>query len=243
MSLEQRVVVVEQELQILKTQIQVILLKIQEHLLNNTYPALQANEARPAAPSVAAAQAAPSHSNVVKRVAIDDDDFETEVLTAERPSRPGYREESHPLPRPTINEPKSAGQPYQTADVRLWIELDKWVNQKVAEVGIQRTRELISLFEGPEQDLLMQVAAIYDTGPELVRPPRSVPTPIRQNSVPQSRAVAEDWQKYANPGKVGNATYRPFGEHQELALRLIADILSSEEPVPASAASNGHAKH
>ncbi|NLF79252.1 MAG: hypothetical protein GX573_26455 [Chloroflexi bacterium] len=46
MDLEQRVIALEQELQILKNQIQATLLDIQEHLLTNAYPSLRA-EAEP----------------------------------------------------------------------------------------------------------------------------------------------------------------------------------------------------
>ncbi len=55
MDLEQRVQALEQELQILKNQIQATLLDIREQVLNNTYPALRAEE--PSAPASSAPQA------------------------------------------------------------------------------------------------------------------------------------------------------------------------------------------
>src|SRR5450432_2809169 len=44
MDMEQRVKILEQELEILKGQIQATLLEIQEHILTNAYPALRAEE-------------------------------------------------------------------------------------------------------------------------------------------------------------------------------------------------------
>lgn len=308
MTLEHRVLVVEQELQILKSQIQITLLTIQEHLLKNTYPTLRTKDAGVMQPA-AEAQSSIAQSSSVKRISIPE--IESEVALEDASSFPApqvkkvrsagltgnappvdpyqlsapsaHRAYDEPLSRdrheqvsasparggnnaprfrdqntqfsapglPSYDEARDAGERRplaqartQAADLRLWFELDKWVDQKVKEVGIQRTRELISLFEGPEHDLLMQVVEIYEKRPEVVRP-RSVPA--RQRTVPtiapQTHSIAEEWQKFANTNKMRNATCRPFGEHQELALRLIADILGASQTESDNSQSNGSSNH
>lgn len=295
MTLEHRVLVVEQELQILKSQIQTTLLTIQEHLLKNTYPALRTKDARVMQPAAEAATSI-TQSSSVKRISIPEpasesalpentslpapqvkqlqaagsdgnasrytDSYQPPAPSAQRAydepfyreqneqffapaarrgnDAPSYREQSEQFSAPGMpsnhevryasERNRDAQERTPAADLRLWIELDKWVDQKVKEVGIQRTRELISLFDGPERELLMQVVEIYEKNTVVVRPNHA---PARELSptpeASQSRTVAEEWQKFANASKVRNAAYRPFGEHQELALRLIADILGASQ--------------
>lgn len=100
MDLEQRVTMLEQELQILKNQIQATLLDIQEHLLTNAYPSLRAEarpetapvktvSAKPAAPAAPETEPAPPTGQpLVRQVSLK------EVQTPEPPVPPRAPERS-----------------------------------------------------------------------------------------------------------------------------------------------------
>lgn len=125
MDLEHRVAALEQELQILKNQIQATLLDIREHLLNNTYPALKAEEVK--APASSETPPVPMRSTValdtreaarppaVRQVSLDD---EPEARPAPRGNAPRTAriqqvdleepEEDAPAPRVQARQPGAA---------------------------------------------------------------------------------------------------------------------------------------
>ena len=290
MNLEQRVDVVEQELNLIKAQIQEILLQIQEQLLKEAHPVLRGEEPRKAAatrsPEVVAA--APSAAPV-QRVNSTAPTRTESPTTAERPAtasraypqarqvrveqqsaeRPSAQPPStrRPAPAPATPPPaKSNGhkaQPsaYQPAEVRVWIQLDQWVSQKVRELGIKRTRELINLCGEPERSLLLQFIDVYDeqsTPPAPAAPRQQRPNP--QYADPQyptgepiyTRPVtnaplptpAEQWQQHANTKT--RSDYSPFGEHQDLVLGLIKALLDDAQHAPAvmtNGNGNGHVNY
>lgn len=104
MDLEQRVAMLEQELQILKNQIQATLLDIQEHLLTNAYPALRAegefSQEPPPVKTVSASDNAPEQdgqpnaphltpcpeSQLVRQISLED--LEPEYEAYESPTQP-----------------------------------------------------------------------------------------------------------------------------------------------------------
>jgi hypothetical protein len=136
----------------------------------------------------------------------------------------------------------------QQTDVRAWIEIDKWVSGKINEIGIKRTRDLINLYDGQERDLLMQFLKVYEeeSAPPPPSPARSLfpqaQRSERNNVLPTSR---DQWQKPQQPqsaaSRAKNATYTPFNEHQEMVLRLIADMVgNSNNDMPRASNGNGN---
>lgn len=256
MSLEQRVQVVEKELELLKAQIQTTLLSIQEHLLNHTYTTLHAQETpvkvtmQPTLEEVRT----PAANPIVKKVSLVNTTPEPEIDVDEvferiPPARNVVRLEEDarfaPAPEPEI-EPGEMEAAEQDAITATWMQLDKWVSQKVRELGLERTRELINLYGGKERELLLRVVDVYDHGPRAARAPIPYAEPNYARPAQQQpmHSVAEEWQRHANNSKQKNpaANARPFGDHQELVLRLIADLLNSREE-PSAAAGNGYMKH
>ncbi len=196
----------------------------------------------------------------------DDDDLEPVMTVTPNPRR------AAPVPPPTP-EPKpepmqivrsdwtewDESQPQQQKknDKHEWIELENWVGQKVEQLGIKRTRELINVymrqerFTRQERDLLLQFVNAYDTveGPAETPPStvissaiKSKPVPERPTIVPQTRAVVEEIRdelrhKHTANGRRSEVHYE-ISEQQQLVLRLIAGILSAGDEI--SNSSNGH---
>ena len=258
MSLEQRVQVVEMELELLKAQIQTTLLNIQEHLLNNTYTALRTQEApvkvtmQPALEEVRTPAANPalkkfSAVNPKPQPTIDVDQVFERIPPARNVVRLDEDARFDPAPEPVI-EQRDLDEAEEEAIASTWMQLDKWVSQKVRELGLERTRELINLYGGKERELLLRVVDVYDQNDRRsgrAPIPYGEPNYERQSRPQPMQSVAEEWQRHANNNKSKNApssNARPFGDHQELVLRLIADILNSREE-PSVAAGNGYMKH
>jgi hypothetical protein len=136
-------------------------------------------------------------------------------------------------------------------DVRAWIEIDQWVSAKIKEIGIKRTRELINLYGGQERDLLMQFLSVYEE--EAAPPPPSPARSLfpqaergaRSNVLPTSKDQWQQGQPQSAASRAKNATYTPFNEHQEMVLRLIADMVGNGQDMPRASNGNGHkgAKH
>ncbi len=168
------------------------------------------------------------------------------------------------------NGHKAAASAYQAAEVKVWIQLDQWVSQKVREMGIKRTRELINLCGEPERSLLLQFIDVYDEQSEQPNPARRQPYATPQNAAqpyanPQypgdepiyTRPVnsapmpppapmptpAEQWQQHANT-RMHSGEYSPFGEHQDLVLGLIKALLDNAQRAPAVMTNgNGHVNY
>ena len=242
-TLEQRVEVVERELGLLKAQIQTILLEIQELILDGRYPSLHQQSG--IAPHFAASQRPIRSFSLQPKPEGESESAETPA--EDMPHVPPFTASplpvSHPPPLVAQDdyEPAPANPPaegHSATDVTRWIELDKWVSQKVKEVGIERTRQLVALCEGEEGTLLLKFVAIYSDCAEAQKPlPAAQPPPLpRETTRP---AAVEPWQRDAQ--HVRSATYRPLGEHQELVLRLLAEVLRSPE-APPPVNGNGHVK-
>jgi hypothetical protein len=265
MGLEQRVQVVEKELELLKAQIQTTLLSIQEHLLNSQYPALRAQDTTSArvAPQPAPEESRPVPANpAVKRVSavipkperqsqIEFDPDVDEVFSRIPPARNVVRLDEDvrftPAPEPVIEQREREAQ--QEAIDRTWMELDNWVSGKVREIGLERTRELIQLYGGKERELLLRVVDVYEEGARRSGSrnfsPFNDPPPSRQSSNQPIHSVAEQWQRHANAsksrgGSSSSGNGRPLGDQQEMVLRLIADLLNSRDE--SAAAGNGYMK-
>lgn len=228
MSLEQRVQVVEKEIDLLKAQIQMTLLKIQEHLLNSSYPTLHAQETAVKVtrqPSIEEEQM-PAAPPLTKKVSsfngrpergIDPD----EVFERIPPARNVVKLEEVPRfapPAEPVIDAKQLQQAEQDAIAATWMELDKWVSQKVRELGMDRTRDLIQLYGGKERELLLRVCDVYDqNGQRSNRTPFAYVEPSygRQSSAQPNLSIAEQWQRHANANKSNNQSgNRQFGDRQ-----------------------------
>jgi hypothetical protein len=268
MGLEQRVQVVEKELELLKAQIQTTLLSIQEHLLNSQYPALRAQETTSArvAPQPAPGESRPVPTNpAVKRVSavtltperesqIEFDPDVDEVFSRIPPARNVVRLDEDvrftPAPEPVIDQREREREAQQEAIDRTWMELDNWVSGKVREIGLERTRELIQLYGGKERELLLRVVDVYEEGARRSSSrnfsPFNEPPHSRQSPNQPIHSVAEQWQRHANASKSRSSSGsssgngRPLGDQQEMVLRLIADLLNSRDE--SAAAGNGYMK-
>src|SRR5690242_5356245 len=134
MDLESRVQALEQELEILKNQIQVTLLEIQEQVLANSYPSLRGDDhnspppnnpqpERPLVQQVMPVQAV-ADSNPVRKFSANE----------EQPYRPPQSAQpDQPRVRPTR----------QGTGFSSVAELEGWATQKIEQMGIERTVELI----------------------------------------------------------------------------------------------------
>ncbi len=160
-------------------------------------------------------------------------------------SRPQAREITQREAAPAV-PPTPKPQPASSVtDIHVWFELDKWVCQKVKELGIEATRKLIYLYEGQERELLITIVNIYTnypTTPEALRNPAAIPAPPPPEAVNHATPAPEPRRQ---PPEVDAryAAYRPFGEHQELVLQFIADVLKSNAAAPHATNGNGHAKY
>lgn len=283
MNLEQRVEALEMEVQLLKGQIQTTLLDIHEMLLNRTYPALHTGE--PSTPAAIAAEipAAPVHRISLAQPLPDEDDEDDTVPDASL-FRKVTAIDDLPLPDPApersdwlLANPRDTGARDWTdaisnprdASPHDWIELENWVGQKVEQLGINRTRELINLYARQERfttqecDLLMQFVDIYDDTipkPTSARHPvgsgtsanggapyasRASSSSARPSIVPQTRAVVNEIRtelRYQNDRSWAQdeALTDQLSEQQGLVLRLIAGILNAGDNPPVS--NNGRRK-
>lgn len=133
----------------------------------------------------------------------------------------------------------------QTVDIGNWIELDKWVSEKVKAIGIEATRELIDLYAGDERMLLQKLLKVYEESNRQPNP-NSASFPLvtnkRATGVTERtrQAVAEQWLKYAQDNK--NGSLNTSSEDEELVLRFIADLLNSRSAGNTAAVSNGYSK-
>lgn len=283
MNLEQRVEELEMEVQLLKGQIQTTLLDIHEMLLNRTYPALHAGEPSTTAATAAETPAAPVHRISLAQPLLDEDDEDGTVPDAslfrkvntidDLPlpnSAPAYPPAAPDRADWTLANPRDTGVGGWTdaisnprdASPHDWIELENWVGQKVEQLGINRTRELINLYARQERfttqecDLLMQFVDIYDDAvptPSSARHPvsgasanghapsaaRASGSSARPSIVPQTRAVVNEIRtelRHQNDRSWAQdeALSDQLSEQQGLVLRLIAGILNAGDNPPAS---------
>lgn len=142
-------------------------------------------------------------------------------------------------PQPEEHHPESLND-VPVADFHVWLELDKWVHEKVQEVGIAGALELARLYGGQEREILLKLITIYDdrfskTSPPVPSAMPAAPTAQQQPLQPPQQVQPEtpfpadkpSWQNQGDADRAKFASYRPFGEHQELVLQLLADVLRS----------------
>ena len=140
------------------------------------------------------------------------------------------------------NGSKPAAPNYEPAEVKVWIQLDQWVSQKVREMGVARTRHLISLCDEPERSLLMQFIDVYDERSTPSAPAARQPYPAQPY---QNQPYAD--QSYANapyPTEPYARPYNPSSERQDLVLRLITTLLDdAQRPAPYAPNGSGYGTH
>lgn len=197
MDLEQRVQILEQELEILKNQIQATLLDMQEHLLTNAYPSLRADDVPP--PSDGGYNGGGGHlasyaprgeemkqetfSNV-RRVSIDDSGTAYEMPTPQQQTPPPTLRYAAPEPAPRPANVEAT--PQRTAPETDWStmsELEEWASEKVKEMGTKRTRKLIEMhyrkghFDDNAKEMLLGLISLYE---EETPPNNQKRTPVAQ---------------------------------------------------------------
>jgi hypothetical protein len=255
MNLEQRVMALEQEVELLKAQIQTTLLDIQEQMLNQAYPVLRGDEpSRTASLAAAPEVTAPPMASPIQKIRLAEP-------TAEPTAEPAaFENDDNAVPDvsmfrrlvPTEEPPPAFEWAEPTANTREanpydWIELESWVSQKVEKLGIERTRELIRLyaqqerFSEQERDLLMQFVDIYEGAERPSLPKTAAPKPKFPNGngsiVPQTRAVVAEIREELrqNQGAAHTQTensIEKLSDQQGLMLRLIAGILNAGDDSP-----------
>jgi hypothetical protein len=187
MELEQRVQMLEQELEILKSQIQATLLDIQEQLLTNAYPSLRSDDTpndggygggggTPNAPRNDSQSSKQESFANVRRVTFDDDGdaFET--------PDPPQAQVLPAAPRPKMQvQPPAPRQEVVETDWSTLSELEEWTTEKVNEMGPRRTRKLIEMhyrkghFDDDVKEMLLGLISLYE---EESAPSNPKPAPV-----------------------------------------------------------------
>lgn len=183
MNLEQRVTMLEEEVQLLKNQIQTTLLAIQEQILSNTYPNLRGEGSEVAqliehvSDGPAPLQAAKGIESLrgVNRVSFgstDQPSVETPVV---------HKPPSDPVPASVMPAPSASPSPKfvesevpmlskQTAEID-WAglnKMDEWICRKIDKIGIHRTHRLIEFYAETKRfsesvtKTLLQLIALYE---------------------------------------------------------------------------------
>ncbi len=252
--LARKVDLLDQELILLKAQIQATLFAIQECILNSAYPSLGADssshrqtEARrqwrikrygldqiKAVPAVytldedfGAEQVPPFDPPLL----LDEDLYHAPPTSPPDEKAPA-QQAANPFRAPTLTPiPASESPTLETngaVQPRDWLALDRWVSDKVREVGIAGALELAKLCFGQERDMLLKIVMIYQSR----CPDASTPAPNPSIAPPQQPASPKPEPQPTNHSGVPDvnyAAYRPFGEHQEMVLRLLEQVLRSRE--------------
>lgn len=171
MNLEQRVQQLEQELEILKNQIQTTLLEIQDRMLTQTYPMLRTAEDRPSTPAAASATPTPQPQPNTPRpplLAVPDEPSDGDVKVRrvnleELRREPTPAAQTAPVMPPTAPPPpprpsrkaqqalSSIQPPVKGVDWTTLADLETWVQEKLIQLGTQRTRELIEMYAEQER--------------------------------------------------------------------------------------------
>lgn len=175
MNLEQRVTMLEEEVQLLKNQIQTTLLAIQEQILSNTYPnlrgegieAVQLIEHVPEGSVNSQAAKGVDSLRGVNRVSFESADqpsVETPVV-----GKPASTPASA-SPSPKLLESEASLTSRQTAEID-WASLnkmDEWICRKIDKIGIHRTHRLIEFYAETKRfsenvtKTLLQLIALYE---------------------------------------------------------------------------------
>ena len=191
MDLEQRVQALEQELEILKNQIQTTLLEIQEQLSTKAYPSLRAEDMPQRNNNAGLSTGRPVRQQIPSHDADPTTDEEPEPVSRVRkvalnevaPDEPPQQATRRPAPK-------------QPADINEWSsfdEMERWVSEKVREIGPGRTRKLIEMqfengsFSMEMTETLLQFVRLYDEDaiqPHPQMPARKPATPVVRKAAP-----------------------------------------------------------
>jgi hypothetical protein len=207
MDLESRVQALEQELEILKNQIQATLLEIQEQVLANTYPSLRGEDNNPPANNAPhnqperplIQQVMPVQTLPIQAV-VDSNPVRKFSAVEEQPYHPPQSAQpDQPRVRPTR----------QGTGFNSVAELEGWATQKIEQMGIERTVELIfaysqtGQFTPDMQDTLLDFVSLYRNNDAPTEPhrPAFVDQLQQQPVVPQPKPVppANNRPKVAKP--------------------------------------------
>lgn len=127
----------------------------------------------------------------------------------------------------------------QSLSFDVWRDLDRWASEKIREVGIVGTLELAHLCGGEQRETLIKIIAIYEA--RATELPGATPAITPLTPLPAEKAPPPPVNPEAARAK--NAVYRPFGEHQELALQLLEQVLRSRESAMPTTNGNGNVRH
>lgn len=180
MNLEQRVTMLEEEVQLLKNQIQTTLLAIQEQILSNTYPSLRTDDGEVAQMAHAPETPAPEQSSRtteglrgVNRVSLDSPDQPNPEPPINKPSvappPPPQAPPAPSTPPASFNfEPSGGTRRPSTIDWASLNKMDEWICRKIDKMGVQRTRRLIEFYAETKRfsesvtDTLFQLITLYE---------------------------------------------------------------------------------
>jgi hypothetical protein len=187
MDLESRVQALEQELEILKNQIQATLLEIQEQVLANTYPSLRGDDTNPP-PNNAPHNPQPERPLVqqvmpVQAVADNNPVRKFSAVEEQLYHPPQSAQPEQPRVRPTR----------QGTGFNSVAELEGWATQKIEQMGIERTVELIfaygqtGQFTPDMQDTLLDYVSMYRNNDAPTEPHR----PAFANQLQQQPVVPQ----------------------------------------------------
>lgn len=252
--LARKVDLLDQELILLKAQIQATLFAIQDCILSSTYPSLggDSNSQRQAETQRQwhIKRYGLDQIKAVPAVYTLDEDFGAEQVPPFDPpllldeglkrappislpdEKAPAQQAANPFRAPAPPPIPASESPHAETSSPViphdWLALDRWVSDKVREVGIVGALELAKLCCGQERDMLLKIVMIYQSrctdastpAPAPTIAPPSQPAPPKPETQPTNHNGAPD---------VNYAAYRPFGEHQEMVLRLLEQVLRSRE--------------
>ena len=225
MDLEQRVQLLEQEMEILKNQIQHTLLDIQETVLTQAYPSLRSEASAPAvkpdpieapadAPAVVSNGKNPlppadTTSPNVRRVSLDD------------------------IARPTDRQPVPARQNHNQKKQSPAQRLEAWATKRINKVGVEQTRWQI--YQYAEQGRLSTKARDYllnflDRYGVHIKDEHPTGWPFTTDTPQRSSSNGANGSRRAKPApraRPSSGTDDSDGESKNVVLRLIAGVYNA----------------
>lgn len=233
MSLEKRVEVLEQELEILKNQIQATLLDIRQELLTGKHPSLRSED-------LSSADSSMPPTPHVKSVDVESSTPDHEPAEPAPVFRKVVPEQSAPVAPPPrqeefIQEPPLDARADSNLASASYEEIEDWVYRKLDHMGVPQIRDLIDLymrqghFSPEEADGLYQLLSLieaWNNDQEHLENPRS---PL-YNALPVRRTPQQA------PARSNGHSARPRADYDDpdddtasrsLVLRLISGVQKS----------------
>lgn len=225
MDLEQRVQLLEQEMEILKNQIQHTLLDIQETVLTQAYPSLRSEASAPAV------EPRPSEAPVNAPAVVSNGNGKGPLPPADETS-PNVRQVSlDDIAPPTDRQPASARHSHNQKKQSPAQRLEAWATKRINKVGVEQTRWQIyqyaeqGRFSTKARDYLLNFLdrhGVHINDEDPVGWPFVTNPPQRSssNGASGSRRVKPTTQ--ARPSGDGGD-----GESKNVVLRLIAGVYNA----------------